>query len=65
MFLIPLFIFYSMRDFKFFEDNEPQHWWNEPDVIEAMNVEDIEVNNVLYQRIEFLEDELERCRNNF
>lgn len=52
-----------MRDFKFFEDNEPQHWWNEPDVIIAMD--NVESNNILYQRIEFLEDELERCRNNY
>lgn len=50
-----------MRDFKFFEDNEPQHWWNEPDVVQAMNVES---NNILYERIEFLENELEICRNN-
>ena len=53
-----------MKDFKFFEDNEPEHWWNQPDVIEAMNPqENILENNILYERMIFLENQLVRIRD--
>ena len=64
VFLIPLFIFYDMRDFKFFEDNEKDEWWNEPDVVASMNPqENVLENNILYERMIFLENQLVRIRD--
>lgn len=56
-----------MRDFKFFQSNdtnEETEWWHEDDVIIAMDaLNNVRDNNVLYERIQFLEDNLVRVRD--
>jgi hypothetical protein len=60
-------------DFKFFrkEQEEEEHndveWWREDAVVEAMNAmnanDNVRRNNVLYERIQFLEDQLVNIRD--
>jgi regulator of replication initiation timing len=56
-----------MKDFKFFQSNHPDietEWWQEDDVIIAMDsLNNVRENNVLYERIQFLEDNLVTIRN--
>lgn len=58
-----------MIDFKFFckNNNTDLGWWREDALAEAINAiqpnENVIQNNVLYERIQFLEDNLVRIRD--
>lgn len=44
-------------DFKFFQNNKVIEWWEEEDVVEAMTPDrNVIQNNLLYERIQHLED---------
>lgn len=46
-----------MKDFKFFQNNKVIEWWEEDDVVQAMTPdENVLRNNILYDRIQHLED---------
>lgn len=53
-----------MRDFKFFQPNQEIEWWQQEDVTNAMDaLNNVRDNNILYGRIQSLEDNLVRIRD--
>jgi hypothetical protein len=54
----------GIRSFKFFQPNQEIEWWQQEDVTNAMDaLNNVRENNILYDRIQFLEDQLVNIRN--